>query len=236
MTAILALTLLLQDAPCVPMAVERMAAGTARVAAFDAPAAADLFAAAAALGCSDGDVAARYLRGLIAARAAYAAGGAPESLEPVREAIAALDALDLGLPGQAEIARFVLMAASSAAQSERDEMALLLDHALRLESVQFAAGEPGAPGLTAHEVAGDLWLQVHQYEEARAAYVLAAGRVARTRAVVLGLARSAARMKDVPAACPEYRALLDGWTDVRSDPAEIREARAFVQDSCVPTN
>jgi hypothetical protein len=232
---LVALTLLLQDAPCVA-AAETMAAATARATAFDLRAAPDLFAAGAALDCPDADVAAHYLRGLIAARDAYARGGSPESLAPVRDAIAALDALDQGLPGQAEIARFVLMAASAAAQSERDEMALLLDHALRLESIQFAAKEPGAPALTAHEVAGDLWLQVHRYEQARAAYSLAAERAGRTRAVNLGLARSAARLEDVAAACQDYRALLDGWTATDAEPPEIQEARTFVQESCAPPN
>jgi hypothetical protein len=236
MIGLIVFTLLLQDAPCRGEGA-RLEAAAARADAFDPGQAAAMFAAAASSGCGDADVTAHYLRGLIAARAAYAQGGSPESLEPVRQAVAMLDRLDQGLPGSAEIARFVLMAAAAAAQSERDEMALLIDHAMQLELVQFAAAQPGAPVLTAHGVAGDLWLQVHRYQEAQGAYVLAAERVGRTPGVMLGLARSASRLKDLAAACREYRALLGWWGTRGDDPAEIREARTFLQQpSCVSPN
>jgi tetratricopeptide (TPR) repeat protein len=214
-----------------------MEAAVARAAAFDFGRAAEMFAAAARSGCAEGDVPAHYLRGLTAARAAFAQGGSPESLEPVREAIAEIETLGGGLPGSAEVARFVLMAAAAAAQSEHDEMALLIDHAIRLERLQFAAAEPGAPVVTAHEVAGDLWLQAHRYEEAQAAYRRAAAQVGRTPRIIAGLARSASRLKDVTAACRESRALLDWWGAKEQDPDEIREARKLLQQpACAVPN
>lgn len=237
MIGLIVFTLLLQDAPCRGEGAARLEAAAARAAAFDLGRAAEMFAAAARSGCAGADVTAHYLRGLTDARAAHAQGGSPESLAPVREAIAAVDTLDGGLPGPAEIARFVLMAAAAAAQSERDEMALLVGHALQLESLQLSAAQPGAPVLTAHEVAGDLWLRVHLYEDARRAYRLAAERVGRTPGVVLGLARAASRLTDRPTACREYRALLDRWGRGREEPAEIQEARAFVEQPwCAASN
>ena len=237
MIASILLVVLLQDVRCGVEGQARLRAAAARVEVFDFAGAADMFAAAAAFGCAGAEVRTAYLRGLTAARAAYAQGGSPASLEPVWAAAAALEARGGTLPGPVEIARFVVLAAAAAAQSERDEMALLIDHALRLESLQLAAGEPGAPVLTAHEVAGDLWLQVHRYEDARRAYAVAAERVGRTARVALGLARSASRLKDTSAACREYRELLGRWDATREKPAEISEARAFVQQpACTAPN
>lgn len=199
-----------------------------RGAAFDIRAAADAYFTAAGLGCTDAEVGGHYLRGLAVARDAYAQGGSPESLAPVTQALATLDARAGRLPGAAQVARYVLQAAAAAAQSERDVMALLIDHALRLETVQLAAGQPPLPVVSAHEAAGDFWLQVHRFEEARSAYQLAAQRTGSTNRVLLGLARAAGRLKDDVAACTHYRELVARWAG-RSQPSpEIAEARAFV--------
>ena len=135
------------------------------------------------------DVAAIYVKGLEAAREAYSQGGSDESLAPVREAMAALDRIARGAPGPAEIARLVLAAAAAAAQSERDEMGAFLTHATEMEELQLAAGQPGAPDVTALEAAGDLWLQVHRYDEARRAYERAASILGTTERIKAGLER-----------------------------------------------
>jgi hypothetical protein len=62
------------------------------------------------------------------------------------------------------------MAAAAAAQSERGEMGTMLAHATDLEALRVVAGDPAVPAVSAQELAGDLWLQVHRFEEARAAY------------------------------------------------------------------
>jgi hypothetical protein len=138
---------------------------------------------------SQPDVAAVYGNGMKAARDAYSQGGSEESLAPVREAMAALAAIGGGAPGPAEIARLVLAAAAAAAQSEREEMGAFLTHATEMEVLQLAAGQPGAPGISALEAAGDLWLQVHRYEDARRAYERAAAILGTTEHITAGLAR-----------------------------------------------
>lgn len=152
----------------------------------------------------DADVAAAYARGWAAAEAAYAAGGSPESLAPVNEAIAELEGLTRRAV-TAQIASNVLLAAVAAAQNERDQMAIFLAHAKQIESLQITAKQPGAPNLTAHEAAGDLWLRVHRYEEARQAYLDAFKTIGPTPRTLLGLARADARLKDGPGACPDTR-------------------------------
>ncbi len=181
--------------------------------------------------CPQTAVAYWYVHGLIAAREAYRYGGSPESLEPVKLAIAELESRAGEVPAAA-IARVVLQAAMSAAQSEREEMGLLLEHALNLEGKARLAGLPGAPPIVStFEVAGDLWLLVHRFEDARRAYVTAAEQVGSTRRVTLGLARTAARLSDLPAACDQYRMLVSGWPKAGGEPPELTEARMFLRRS-----
>jgi hypothetical protein len=178
-------------------------------------------------------VAALYLAGLMAAREAYRAGGSPESLVPVRQAESRLaEAAAAGRP-VAEIARVLLMAAAAAAMSERDEMGTLLTHATELERLRIAGGVPGVPGVTAHELAGDLWLQVHRFEDARAAYRQAADLTGLTPRIASGLARTAVRLQDTAGACEAYRSLVRLWRAPREAP-EVVEARAFLDRDCQP--
>ena len=207
-----------------------LAPAISRADAFDLQSAiAELHAAAPA--CDDAVTAAAYLEGLSAARRAYAAGGSPESLKPVNDAIAALERLAAGLPGPAQIAAFVLHAAAAAAQSEREELALYLDEAIRLETLQLAAKQPAAPIISAHEAAGDLWLEVHRFDDAQHAYERAVAQVGSNPRLVLGRARTAARLNDAAAACMEYGTLLAWWGSRRARP-EIAEARDYVQRAC----
>ena len=161
--------------------------------AFDLPGAVDRLRDPEGGGCEATEAAALYLGGLFAAMEAYNQGGSEASLVPVREAIDALEKLSGQRPGSAEIARLVLVAAAAAAQSEREEMGAFLTHAAAMESLQRAAGEPGAPVLSALEVAGELWLQVHRFDDARVAFERAAAQVGMTPRITAGLARATAR-------------------------------------------
>ena len=224
------LLLVLQATACGGQAAALMTEARARVDAFDVPAAVAALTRAAGRGCLEADAAAAYLAGLQAAREAYRFGGDPSSLAPVRAAEATLARYADRGNRQAEIARFVLMAASAGAQSERDDMRLLLEQALQLESLQLAVGAPGAPFIPAHEVAGDLWLQVHRFETARTAYRAAASAPGETPRVLIGLARTAVRLGDAPAACAAYTRLAASSGAATSAAPEIAEARERAAD------
>jgi hypothetical protein len=225
----LVVAMLLAQQGCAGTARTSFATAQARADAFDLSGAAESLGAAAATGCSEARLAAVYLRGLVAARAAYPLGGSAESIAPVERAIAELDREPLRSVGEAQVVRFVLQAAIAAAQSEREEIALLIEHAIDLEAQRRSAGLSGAPVVTAMEVAGDLWLQVHRYDDARRAYARAADRVGRRPRVVLGLARTAVRLFDWPTACAEYKALVAGWRSA-GQPLEIGEAQTFLRE------
>ncbi len=214
-------------------AASLMTEASVRATEFDLAGAFELSRAAASRGDPNAQIGAMYIRGLIDAREAFREGGPPDALVPVREAIASLQAIARGRPSAAEIARLTLQAAAAAAQSERDEMSLYLETALEMESLQRMAGLPGAPLVSAAEVAGDLWLQVHRYDDAHRAYTEAAARAGSTLRILSGLARAARRLDDTAGACVSYRRLLDAWGGRPGLPVEIAEARAYI-GGCAP--
>jgi hypothetical protein len=223
---------LAQAAPCTASATALRGEGARRASAFDLAAAAEAYAEAVVLGCEDADLAATYVRALQAARDAYGAGGSAQALEPVRRAEAALERLAAQGRPVAEIARVVLMAAAAAAQSERDEMETLLAHATYLERLRLLAGDAGVPGVSAHEAAGDLWLQVHRFAAAREAFREAERQIGMTPRIALGLARVAVRLRDGPDACEAYATLVRAWGTSPGTP-EILEARTYLAErSC----
>jgi hypothetical protein len=226
--------LLAQLSACTGAAALSMDAARQRVDAFDLAGAAAASDAAAQTGCVDARLTSLYLRGWLAARDAYRFGGSAASLAPVQQIVDQIDSSAAASSGQAEIVRFVLRAAMAAAQSERDTLALLIEHAVNLERQRRAAGLRGAPLITPDEAAGDLWLQVHRFEDARRAYARAAENGLNTPRVRLGLARVAIRLSDPAAACTEYANLVAGWSAATAPP-EIVEARTFIQQpACRP--
>src|SRR5262245_40869390 len=131
MTTLALVLLLAQTPPCTPDAVALIKAANERAAAFDLAGAATRLQSAVMSGCTDAVLPSIYLRGWIAAREAYRAGGSPESLRAVSQSIAMLQ--DRGAKsGPPQMAALVLQAAAAAAQSERDELALMIDYAVQL--------------------------------------------------------------------------------------------------------
>jgi hypothetical protein len=204
-----------------------MKAASERAAVFDLAGALQRMQAAVKSGCTAAMLPVLYLRGWIAARDAYRVGGSPESLRPVLQSIAALQDT-LGKSGPPQIAALVLQAAAAAAQSERDELALMIDFAVQLEGRDLAAKRPGLPMITAHEAAGDLWLQVYRYDDARRAYTTAAERIGVTPRITLGLARLAVRIDALATACKQYQSLVTAWKGTGPEPPELSEARTFL--------
>jgi hypothetical protein len=230
MIAVVIALALAQATTCSPDAAALMKTAAERAAAFDLAGAAQRLQTAVMSGCADAIVPSAYMRGWIAARDAYRLGGSPESLRQVSQSIAILQDTG-GKSGPAQIAVLVLQAAAAAAQSERDELALMIDYAVQLEDRNLTAKLPGLPMITAHEAAGELWLQVHRYDDARRAYARAAERVGATPRITLGMARVAARVDALSTACSQYRALVGSWQATGPEPPELSEARTFLANA-----
>ena len=140
------------------------------------------------------------MAGWMAARALAPKGGAVELLGPVNLRLRELDALPNTSARYAEVA---IRAAVSAAQEERDEMALFLDHARDLSKQMALAGAPAQWPVPIDELEGELWFEVDRFPEARAAYERAT-RMTGSLNAWIGLARAADRLGDTIGACAAY--------------------------------
>jgi hypothetical protein len=148
----------------------------------------------------DADVRRVAMAGWRAARELAPKGGAIELLGPVNERLKELDRMSNTAARYAEIA---IRAAVSAAQDEREEMALLLTHARDLSKQMGMAGTPPEWPLPIDELEGELWLEVDRFADARAAYERAT-QLRPTANAWVGLARSADRLGDTVTACRAY--------------------------------
>lgn len=149
---------------------------------------------------SEQDVQRVAMEGWRAARALAPKGGALDLLGPVNLRLRELDQWPNISARYAEVA---IRAAVSAAQEERDEMALFLEHARGLSSQMALAGAVAEWPLPIDELEGELWLEVDRFVEARDAYARATAARPTPNAWV-GLARTSDKLGDVAAACAAY--------------------------------
>lgn len=225
-TRILVPLLVLMLVACDASALTIVSKAATRVEQFDLAGAVEMLRTAG--DCDEAAGGVEYLEGLLGAAEAVKQGGTVESLRDVRSAANALSRR-AGTGGRRwEAASLAMRAVAAASQYERGEMSIYLAEAARIEGLLLAAGLPGVPFIAAHELAGELWLQVHRYHDARSAFQRAADVVGRTGRVRLGLARAAARLKDT-AACTAYNDVLTWWGARSGNPLEIEEARSYVE-------
>jgi hypothetical protein len=172
-----------------------------------------------------------YARGIAAARAV----GRSErlgALPAAQQAAAHLRLLaeERGPRSRAEVYRLAVAAAIAASQDERDEMRVLLTHGSSLDARLYDEQQIDPRGAFL-ELAGDLWLQVDRYGEARAAYTAALTAEPRRARSMLGLARVAAKESDRPSAERAYRRFLESWDTADDDRPEISEAREYLSQT-----
>jgi hypothetical protein len=148
----------------------------------------------------DRDVQRVAMEGWREARALAPKGGALELLGPVNMRLRELDKMPNTSARYAEVA---IRAAVSAAQEERDEMQLFLEHARDLSRQMELAGAAAEWPLPIDELEGELWLEVDRYTEARDAYARAA-KTRPTPNALIGLARASDKLGDVIGACAAY--------------------------------
>lgn len=167
-----------------------------------------------------------YLRGVQAARAAWP-GGREDALAMARESAERLSALASlsGAWSRGELRRVSVLAAIAGAQEEREELTLLLAHGDQLESRLRAIGLRGEVVLPFDELAGDLWQQIHRFEDAKRRYERVVHEWPERTRAWLGLARAARELAATTDARAAARQVLLRWADSRALEAVEAEMR-----------
>ena len=142
------------------------------------------------------------MEGWRAARALAPKGGPVELLGPVNVRLKELDEIG-GM--RARYADAAIRAAVAAAQEEREELALRLEHARSLSDLLALAGPPAEWPLPIDELEGELWFEVDRFTESRDAY-LRATKLKPTPNAWIGLARASDKLGDTASACRAYAA------------------------------
>lgn len=156
------------------------------------------------------------LLGWVEARRLATSGGAVESQGSARTSLEELERLKGGpIDLEVEYAQIALRAAMAAAQDERSELELLLTHARDLAERLLGRGRKAMWPRPFNLLAGELWLEVDRYEEARAAFERAVKSDGGAVALV-GLARALARLGLHDEACQTYRQAREATASLRS--------------------
>ncbi len=148
----------------------------------------------------DQDVQRIAMEGWRAARAIAPKGGAVELLGPVNIRLKELDEIG-GM--KARYADAAIRAAVSAAQEEREELAVLLVHSRSLSDLLALTGPPAEWPLPIDELEGELWFEVDRFTEARDAYDRAT-KLRPSPNAWIGLARASDKLGDTVTACRAY--------------------------------
>ncbi len=177
--------------------------------------------------CRELVVAAWAWDGWQAAVVAASRGGSDESLTGVRAALASL-----GAPGPAAThgayATAVLSASTAAAQDERDEMQVWLEHARALASRLALAGDRARWPLPIDLVDGELWSRVDDYEQAESSYTRALAE-RDSAAGWRGLARARDRRGNREGACAAYRKAVEATGAAQAAGGVASEARGYLR-------
>jgi tetratricopeptide (TPR) repeat protein len=178
----------------------------------------DIFAAMPAL----------YLRGLAAAytKDAATAGQSVAALRALREPFAGRP-----LAKRIEGKELEISAVLSASQGKFDEAIEMMKRATKLEEELSPPSGPPDFFKPTHELFGEILLQAQRPKEAAAQFAIALARQQNRPRSLLGAARAAKESGDARGAVAAYTELLKVWK--RADPqvAEVREARAFVEQT-----
>jgi hypothetical protein len=194
----------------------------------DGDAAAELLrhAFAASPACGRLGTASWAWHGWVSAAGSAVAGGSPESLSGVRDALGVLEPGGVATGPDAAYAAAVLHAAAAAAQHERAEMRVWLEHAQALVP-RLLPGTREWP-LPFALAEGELWLAVQDHDLAEAAFTRALT-PSPSGMALRGVARARARRGDMAGACAPYKQALAVVDADRPEHPLAVEARAFLR-------
>ncbi len=127
----------------------------------------------------------------------------------------------------AQVAYLELEAALALERGDADTGLRHLDEAVKVAEAMGSPRGPAIPVKPAHELRGDVLLQLGRPQDAAASYRASLLRTPRRPASLLGLARSLARLDDRSAAADAYRTLIEVRT-ASPQAYDDKEARAYL--------
>jgi len=176
-----------------------------------------------------------YVRGLGAARTGQLEA-ADAALRSIRDLLGKLDTVnDTGLAVRGQLIRIQaaqVEASIAFAEKRYDDAVEVMEAAVAIEDgpgVERAPPDSGT-GLPAHEVMGEMLLELGRYDEARAHFSKALARTPNRLHSMLGLARAAAGNGDVAAATAQYGRMLDILDGADAGLRFVAEARSYVAE------
>ena len=174
-----------------------------------------------------------YIRGLGAAHTGRLID-AREALRELKEMLSRLDQVnDSGIASRTQLVHIQALqveASIAFAEEKHAEAVAMMREATAIEDgpgVQRAPPDSGT-GLPAHEVLGDMLLELQRYAEAREHFELALERTPRRLHSMLGLARSAAGSGDIARAAKMYGELLALLADADAGMQVLAEAQDYL--------
>ncbi|MGE3843824.1 MAG: tetratricopeptide repeat protein [Vicinamibacterales bacterium] len=154
-----------------------------------------------------------YIRGVLAARWAWP-GGSREHLDVARDAADRLSLLASteGTFSRSAVRQAAILAAMAGAQEEREQLTLLLGHAAHLDTQLDGLGAPPDRILPLSELAGELWLRIHRFDDAERYYRTVVERFPERSWAWVGLARAARDAGRLDAARTAATRVLAAWS------------------------
>ncbi len=121
-------------------------------------------------------------------------------------------------------------AAARAAQADRnfDDAMASMNQAAAIEDSIYALSQPPYPPIPAHEMYGNMLMEINRPAEAEKQYTEALERTPGRPKAIYGIARAAAALGDSKTAAKRYTQFLSAWRDADQDLPETGLAKRFL--------
>jgi hypothetical protein len=146
-------------------------------------------------------------------------------------------------PGQRPLAQNVLAIQAKEAQAivaqvagNQEKAITLMKSAVATEDSIYALSQPPYPPIPAHELFGDMLLEMNHPAEAHEQFAIALRRTPGRPKAIYGLAQSARAQGDYQGAVREYARFLQVWKNADQSLTEIGVARRFLGSAHVGAN
>ena len=141
-------------------------------------------------------------------------------------------------PGQQPLVQKILdlqakeaQAAAAEATGDQEKTIALMDDAVAIEDSIYALSQPPYPAIPAHELYGDMLMEINLPAAAEKQFALALQRTPGRPMAIYGLAQCAQAQGDRQRAAKQYAKFLRVWKNADQDLPAISVARRFLEQT-----